>query len=88
MKKHLYFWLLLVGLGHIILGVLFVVIAKTPLITPYLENIHNLFYVKYDNANDQLLRTILKLFGATISSWGDVVLSDSTSLCETPRKFC
>ncbi len=70
MQKYLYYWLLLIGVSHVILGVLFVSIAKTPLITPYIENLYQVFNVSFVQENDQLLRTILQLFGPTISSWG------------------
>ena len=69
MQKYLYYWLLLVGVGHIILGMVFIVIAKTSLITPYINSLYQVFDVSFNSANDQLLRTVLQLLGPTVVSW-------------------
>ncbi len=70
MQKYIYYWLLLIGLGHIALGFIFLIAAKTPLVTPYVDELYYVFNAPFDPANDQLLRTLLQLFGPTVASWG------------------
>ncbi|OUS24765.1 hypothetical protein A9Q99_23510 [Gammaproteobacteria bacterium 45_16_T64] len=75
MQRYLYSWLLLVGVGHVLLGLAFILVAKTSLIDPYLSYLYVVFSIPSDtslasNANESLLRTILQLFGPTIASWG------------------
>lgn len=71
MQTLLYRWLLLVGFGHIALGVVFAFSAYLPLTQGYLD------YLSASISNsppaaefEGLLRTQVALFGPTVASWG------------------
>ncbi|MGY8810556.1 MAG: hypothetical protein ACKVK5_05935 [Pseudomonadales bacterium] len=70
MQKFLYYWLMLVGLGHFLLGLVFIVVAKTSLMTPYVAGLYAAFDVGFETNVDQLMRSMLQLFGPTVASWG------------------
>tara|TARA_R110000764_G_scaffold121256_1_gene208967 strand:+ start:592 stop:1029 length:438 start_codon:yes stop_codon:yes gene_type:complete len=70
MQKILYYWLMLVGLGHFVLGLVFILVAKTGLMTPYVAGLYAAFDVGFDTEVDQLTRSMLQLFGPTVASWG------------------
>lgn len=71
MQNLLYRWLLLVGLAHVVLGVILAFAAHLPIAQPYFDYLHASVSnqpppVQYQ----QLLRTLFSLFGPTIASWG------------------
>lgn len=71
MQTLLYRWLLLVGLGHVALGVVLAFAAHLPLTQPYFEYLHASVSATPPSAEYQaLLRTMVGLFGPTVASWG------------------
>lgn len=70
MQKVYYYWLISVGIGHVLLGSIFVVLASTAVIDPYMESLYETFQVVPDDAVDLMLRTTLQFLGPTIASWG------------------
>ena len=66
----IYRWLLLIGTAHILIGLLFIVIIKTELMQPYLQNILEVFNVEKTENNLSLLTSFLQFFGPTVASWG------------------
>lgn len=70
MQKALYRWLLLVGAGHIALGLAFIVAARTAILTPYIDNLYQAMAIASPSSGEPLLRVFLQLFGATVISWG------------------
>ncbi|MBC9250195.1 hypothetical protein A9179_07900 [Pseudomonas alcaligenes] len=71
MQNLLYRWLLLVGLGHVGLGVLLAFTAQLPLADFYFQHLYASFAVAdAPTAYQQLLSTLVRLFGPTVASWG------------------
>ncbi|MCJ8313534.1 MAG: TIGR01777 family protein [Saccharospirillaceae bacterium] len=66
----LYRWLLFIGISHAILGIVFIFIANTSLIQPYLNTVFATFAVEDTPNNSALFSSFLQFFGPTISSWG------------------
>ena len=69
-QKIIYRWLLFVGLGHVLLGILFILIAQSSLINFYLEHLQQAFSTDLSAQEESLVRTLLQLFGPTVASWG------------------
>ncbi|MAZ86382.1 MAG: hypothetical protein CL693_01960 [Cellvibrionaceae bacterium] len=70
MQKVYYYWLICVGVGHAILGCVFVLLAFTPLMAPYMGALYEAFQVEPAAGVDLMLRTTLQFLGPTIASWG------------------
>lgn len=72
MNRWLYRWLLAVGIGHVILGVLLAFAAHFSITDAYFQQL----YVSTGSvglpsaAYESLLRTMVGLFGPTVASWG------------------
>ncbi len=69
-QKCIYYWLLVVALGHCFLGVIFIFVVPTNLFDVYFNDLYTLFSVNSSSNIDKLLRTMLQLLGPTITSWG------------------
>lgn len=71
MQNLLYRWLLLVGLGHVALGIALAFAAHLPVTQPYFDYLHASVSATPAPAEFQaLLRTMVGLFGPTVASWG------------------
>ncbi|MBB6341115.1 uncharacterized protein (TIGR01777 family) [Pseudomonas fluvialis] len=71
MQTMLYRWLLLVGLGHVLLGIILAFAAHLPVSQLYLDYLHaSVSSVPPSAEFDGLLRTMVGLFGPTVASWG------------------
>ncbi|HWV08832.1 MAG TPA: hypothetical protein VN156_04770 [Pseudomonas sp.] len=72
MNRWLYRWLLAVGIGHIVLGVVLAFAAHFSITDDYFRQL----YASTGSADlppagyDGLLRTMVGLFGPTVASWG------------------
>lgn len=82
-QQILYNWLIVVGLFHCVLGIVFIFISKTSLMDAYFFHLYEIFDLNYlssvnssgvfeDNAVkiDQLVRSAFQFLGPTIASWG------------------
>lgn len=71
MQNLLYRWLLLVGLGHVALGVVLAFTAQLPLADAYFQQLYASFAIQpAAGPYHQLLTTMVRLFGPTVASWG------------------
>jgi hypothetical protein len=71
MQNLLYRWLLLVGLGHVVLGIVLAFAAHLPITLSYFEYLYASVASASPPAEFQtLLRTMVGLFGPTVASWG------------------
>ena len=71
MQPLLYRWLLLVGLSHVVLGVVLAFAVHLPLTQAYFDYLHASVSAAPPSAEYQaLLRTMVGLFGPTVASWG------------------
>ncbi|WP_082805180.1 TIGR01777 family oxidoreductase [Pseudomonas sp. BMS12] len=71
MQRFLYRWLLLVGLGHVALGIALAFSAHLSLTQPYFDYLYASVSSSPASAEHQtLLRTMVGLFGPTVASWG------------------
>lgn len=71
MQTLLFRWLLLVGLSHVVLGVVLAFAAHLPLTQAYFDYLHASVSAAPPSAEYQvLLRTMVGLFGPTVASWG------------------
>ena len=71
MQTLLYRWLLLVGLSHVVLGVVLAFAVHLPLTQAYFDYLHASVSAAPPSAEYQaLLRTMVGLFGPTVASWG------------------
>jgi len=71
MQNQLYRWLLLVGLGHVALGIALAFAAHLPITQPYFDYLYASVATTTPPAEFQtLLRTMVGLFGPTVASWG------------------
>jgi uncharacterized protein (TIGR01777 family) len=71
MQKLLYRWLLLVGMGHVALGLLLALGAHSSLLEPYFHYLHASVATPPPTAAFQtLLKSMVQLFGPTVASWG------------------
>ncbi|MDD0844206.1 hypothetical protein [Pseudomonas sp. Gutcm_11s] len=71
MQNLLYRWLLLVGLGHVVLGVVLAFAAHLPITDAYFDYLYASVSSLPPSAELQgLLRTMVGLFGPTVASWG------------------
>ncbi|MDG9922711.1 MULTISPECIES: TIGR01777 family oxidoreductase [unclassified Pseudomonas] len=71
MQNLLYRWLLLVGLGHVALGIALAFAAHLPVTQPYFDYLYASVATAPPPAEFQtLLRTMVGLFGPTVASWG------------------
>ena len=71
MQNLIYRWLLLIGAGHVILGVALLLLGGTPLLDPYLQSLQaSTGETAPSLAQQELLRTQVRLLGPTVASWG------------------
>ncbi|MBD9481909.1 hypothetical protein IB229_02920 [Pseudomonas sp. PDM14] len=71
MQNLLYRWLLLIGLGHVALGVALAFAAHSTLLDPYFQYLYASVSAQPPGVEFQrLLRTMVGLFGPTVASWG------------------
>ncbi|MEK1904846.1 MAG: hypothetical protein AAAB13_03635 [Pseudomonas sp.] len=72
MQNLLYRWLLLVGLGHVALGVVLAFTAQLAIAAPYFHYLYASFGISQPPAVEyqNLLITMVRLFGPTVASWG------------------
>lgn len=70
MQQLMYQWLMFLGISHVLLGVLFAVLANTSLFSSYLQYLFECFKITSTANQDNLLGTMLQLFGVTVASWG------------------
>ncbi len=71
MQNLLYRWLLLVGLGHVVLGVVLAFTAQLPLANIYFQHLYASFSIEAAPPSyHDLLSTLIRLFGPTVASWG------------------
>jgi hypothetical protein len=71
MQNLLYRWLLLVGLGHVALGIVLAFAAHLPITQPYFDHLYASVASTAPSAEfHTLLRTMVGLFGPTVASWG------------------
>ena len=71
MQTLLYRWLLLIGLGHVVLGVALIFAAHLPITQGYFDYLYASVSSSPPPAElHRLLRTMVSLFGPTVASWG------------------
>lgn len=71
MQLWLYRWLLLVGLSHVLLGVALAFAAHLPITQPYFDYLYaSVASTPPTPQYQDLLRTMVGLFGPTVASWG------------------
>jgi hypothetical protein len=71
MQNLLYRWLLLIGLGHVVLGVVLAFAAHLPITLAYFDYLYASVSAAPPPVEYQgLLRTMVGLFGPTVASWG------------------
>lgn len=71
MQNLIYRWLLLIGMGHVVLGVALAFAAQGPLLEPYFQYLYASVAEQPPSVEfQQLLRTMVGLFGPTVASWG------------------
>ena len=71
MQNLLYRWLLLVGLGHVALGIVLAFSAHLPITQPYFAYLYaSVAATPPPDEFQTLLRTMVGLFGPTVASWG------------------
>ncbi|MCX4026313.1 TIGR01777 family protein [Endozoicomonas sp. SM1973] len=70
MQQLIYRWLLFLGVSHVLLGLLFAVLANTKLFVAYTQYLFEQFEVIQTANQADLLGTMLQLFGVTVASWG------------------
>ena len=72
MQNLLYRWLLAVGLGHVLLGVVLAFTAQLPIAAPYFEHLYASVGTSQAPTAEyhSLLTTMVRLFGPTVASWG------------------
>ena len=72
MQNLLYRWLLAVGLGHVLLGVVLAFTAQLPIAAPYFEHLYASVGASQAPTAQyhSLLTTMVRLFGPTVASWG------------------
>lgn len=71
MQNLIYRWLLLIGLSHVVLGVALAFAAQGTLLEPYFQYLYASVSPQQPPAEyQQLLRTMVGLFGPTVASWG------------------
>lgn len=70
MQNLLYRWLLLVGAGHILLGLGLALLGALPPLEPYFASLHASTGEALPSlAQQQLVKTLIQLFGPTVASW-------------------
>lgn len=71
MQNLLYRWLMLVGLSHVVLGMVLAFAVHLPITQPYFDYLHASVAALPPSVEFQgLLRTLVGLFGPTVASWG------------------
>ncbi|QKE62717.1 TIGR01777 family protein [Aquipseudomonas campi] len=72
MQNLLYRWLLAVGLGHVLLGVVLAFTAQLPIAAPYFQYLYASVAASPAPTAEyhSLLTTMVRLFGPTVASWG------------------
>ena len=71
MQKCLYYWLLSIGGGHVVLGVALALGGQSSLLAPYFDNLLSQFGLHTAGAETRLLaQTLIQLLGPTVASWG------------------
>lgn len=71
MQNLIHRWLLLIGIGHVVLGVAMLLFGGSALLDPYFQSLHASTGEALPSAAQQeLLRTMVRLLGPTVASWG------------------
>jgi hypothetical protein len=71
MQTYLYRWLLLVGVGHVALGLLLAFTAHAGFLQPYFDYLLASVSTQRPAPEFQtLLKSMVQLFGPTVASWG------------------
>ncbi len=71
MQRYLYRWLLLVGVGHVALGLLLAFTAHAGFLQPYFDYLLASVSTERPAPEFQtLLKSMVQLFGPTVASWG------------------
>jgi len=71
MQPLIYCWLLLVGLGHVVLGIVLALVTHLPVTRPYFDYLYASVSASPPPIEFQgLLRNMVGLFGPTVASWG------------------
>nr|WP_298142204.1 hypothetical protein [uncultured Pseudomonas sp.] len=71
MQRLLYRWLVLVGVGHVALGLLLAFTAHAGFLQPYFDYLLASVSTERPTAEFQtLLKSMVQLFGPTVASWG------------------
>ncbi|HUE93708.1 hypothetical protein [Pseudomonas sp.] len=71
MQTLLYRWLLLIGIGHVALGLLLAFTAHAGFLQPYFDYLHASVSNELPSPQFQtLLKSMVQLFGPTVASWG------------------
>ncbi|MDE1464709.1 TIGR01777 family oxidoreductase [Spartinivicinus poritis] len=70
MQQLIYRWLIFLGISHVLLGLLFAVLANTQLFAAYTQYLFKQFDATQAANQVDLLGTMLQLFGVTVASWG------------------
>lgn len=71
MQTLIYRWLLAVGLGHVLLGIVLAFAAHTSLTQGYFDYLYTSVSSTSPSAEfEGLLQTMVGLFGPTVASWG------------------
>ncbi len=73
MQKHIYRWLIGLGMLHAMGGILLVFILDTPLAKPYLDYLAQHLVVQ--GSHHAGTPVMLALFGPTVASWVHLILS-------------
>lgn len=70
MQNLLYRWLLLVGIGHVLLGLVLALFGALPLMEPYFQALYASTGEAAPSLSQQaLVKTLIQLFGPTVASW-------------------
>lgn len=70
MQDLLYRWLLLVGLGHVLLGLGLALFGALPAMEPYFQELYaSAGEAAPSPAQQALVKTLIQLFGPTVASW-------------------
>ncbi|MET1077991.1 MAG: TIGR01777 family oxidoreductase [Pseudomonas sp.] len=72
MQNLFYRWLLLIGLGHVALGVVLAFTAQLPIAMPYFQYLYASVGAGQAASPEQhsVVTTLVRLFGPTVASWG------------------
>ena len=70
MQNLIYRWLLLVGIGHILLGLVLALFGALPPMEPYFQELYaSTGEATPSLAQQALIKNLVQLFGPTVASW-------------------